>query len=165
MKSVFRSSRFSWTYPCFLSLLPLLPVAAPSQQFTRNELTASIGLQTVGQQTCVLIGSGPECQPETNHFAYLSLPSFTYSRNLSPSLALKAWCSQPLSFFKPMVLAPGDRCLPSAALKLAGEASVGVFTARCAPVSQNSVAAHLITIHLHTRTAPGRRISPWSMAA
>ena len=98
MKSVFRSSRFSWTYPCFLSLLPLLPLAAPSQQFTRNELTASIGLQTVGQQTCVLIGSGPECQPETNHYAYLSLPSFTYSRNLSPSLALEGMV-QPTSFF------------------------------------------------------------------
>ncbi|MGO8757300.1 MAG: hypothetical protein ACLQG3_04175 [Terracidiphilus sp.] len=98
MKSTFRSPRFFGISLWFLSLPLLLPVAAPSQQFTRDELAVSIGLQTVGQQTCVPIGAGPQCQPETNHYAYPSLPSFTYSRNLSPSLALEGMV-QPTSFF------------------------------------------------------------------
>jgi hypothetical protein len=76
----------------------MMLTAAPAQQFTRNEIAVSIGLQTVGQQTCTPIGSGPQCQPETNHYAYVSLPSFTYTRNLSPSLALEGMV-QPTSFF------------------------------------------------------------------
>ncbi len=98
MKSVPRSFQFSWASLWFLSLLPLLPAAAPSQQFARDELAVSIGLQTFGQQTCAPIGTGPQCQLETNHYAYPSLPSFTYSRNLSPSLALEGMV-QPTSFF------------------------------------------------------------------
>jgi hypothetical protein len=72
--------------------------AASAQQFTRNELAVSIGLQTMGQATCTPIGSGPQCQPGTSHYAVPSLPSFTYTRNLSPSLALEGMV-QPTSFF------------------------------------------------------------------
>lgn len=98
MKSVTRSFQFFWFHLWISSLLLLLPIAASSQQFTRNELSVSIGLQTFGQQTCQLIGSGPQCQPETNHYAYVSRPSLTYTRNLSPSLALEGFV-QPTSFF------------------------------------------------------------------
>ena len=98
MKSAPRLFAFFWTSLWFLSFLLLLPVAAPSQQFARDELTASVGLQTMGQATCIPIGSGPECQPKTNHYAYVSLPAFTYTRNLSPSLALEGM-AQPTSFF------------------------------------------------------------------
>jgi len=98
VKSVLRSFQFFWIYLWIFLFSLLLPAAASSQQFTRNEVSVSVGLQTVGQETCTPIGSGPECQPGTNHYAYLSLPSFTFTRNLSPSLALEGMV-QPTSFF------------------------------------------------------------------
>lgn len=81
-----------------LFILSIFGISARAQQFTHNEIAVSIGLQTWGQGTCTPIGSGPECQPKTNHYFYPSLPSLTYTRNLSPSLALEGMV-QPTSFF------------------------------------------------------------------
>lgn len=98
MKSARWSLRFSCIYLWIFPLLLLLPAAAPSQQFSRDELTASVGIQTFGQAICTPINGGPLCQPGTDHYAIPSLPAFTYTRNLSPSLALEGMV-QPTSFF------------------------------------------------------------------
>lgn len=67
-----------------------LPLASPawSQQYAPNEVTVGTTLQTWGQAGCIPIGAGPLCSPATSHDAFLSAPTFTYTRNLSPSLAL-----------------------------------------------------------------------------
>lgn len=98
MKSAPRSFHFSCIHLWIFPLLLLLPAAASSQQYARNELTVGIGLQTLGQAVCTPINGGPQCQPGTDHYAIPSLPAFTYTRNLSPSLALEGMV-QPTSFF------------------------------------------------------------------
>jgi len=98
VQSTFRSYQFFWIHLWIFPLLLLLPAVASSQQFARDELTTSIGLQTFGQAVCTPIGSGPQCQPGTDHYGIPSLPAFTYTRNLSPSLALEGMV-QPTSFF------------------------------------------------------------------
>jgi hypothetical protein len=98
VKSTVRSFQFSWIYLWIFPLLLLLPSAASSQQIARDEFTASVGLQTLGQAICTPIDGGPQCQPGTDHYVIPSLPAFTYTRNLSSSLALEGMV-QPSSFF------------------------------------------------------------------
>jgi hypothetical protein len=81
------------------ALFPFFSILSLAQQFTPNELTVGIDFQTYGIQTCTLIGSGPFCQPGTDHALSYSTPSFTYTRNLSPSLALEGTV-QPTSPFR-----------------------------------------------------------------
>ena len=98
MKSVPRSFRFSWIHLWIFQLLLLLPAPASSQQFAANEFTVGATLQTFGWIDCEAIGNGPACNPVTVHSVYVPIPSFTYTRNLSRSVALEGTI-QPTSDF------------------------------------------------------------------
>lgn len=80
--------------PKIILLLLLLSIPAFSQQFTRNEFTVGTSFQTYG--------FGPYLNQSghisTDHILSYSTPSFTYTRNLSPSLALEG-TFQPSSAF------------------------------------------------------------------
>jgi len=96
-------------YYAFLILL--LRVQAFSQQFARNELTVGAALQTYSAQGCIPIGSGPLCQPETDYYAFVSAPVITYTRNLSPSLALEGTFRPSSQFLTASTLGAGRQTL------------------------------------------------------
>lgn len=98
MKSVPQSFRFSWIHLWIFPFLLLLPAPASSQQFAANEFTVGATLQTFGWIDCEAIGNGPACNPVTVHSVYVPIPSFTYTRNLSRSVALEGTI-QPTSDF------------------------------------------------------------------
>jgi hypothetical protein len=63
-------------------------ISSSAQQFAKNEITLATNVQTYGQLTYAPVAGTPFCNPATNHYAYFSTPSFIYTRNLSPSLAI-----------------------------------------------------------------------------
>lgn len=79
------------------SALLLLKIPAPAQQFSSNEITVSAGLQTYGVQSFTPIGSTGTCHPIVEHSVFPA-PSITYTRNLSPSLAIDGVAQLPASF-------------------------------------------------------------------
>jgi hypothetical protein len=82
----------------FLSLT-LPPATAFAQQYTKNELTAGTGFQTYSIQSCVPIPGTPSCNPAYSRTFNYTTPTFEYTRNLSPSLALIG-TFQPTSAFR-----------------------------------------------------------------
>jgi hypothetical protein len=73
----------------FLAAFSFLAINAKAQEYSKQEVTVSADTQTFGVAVCTPIGSTPFCQP--GHYRYLSYPtpSFAYTYNLSPSLALE----------------------------------------------------------------------------
>jgi hypothetical protein len=63
-------------------------IQSDAQQVAKNEFTLATSLQTYGNLDCAPIASTPYCNRFYNHYVYLSAPSFIYTRNLSPSLAI-----------------------------------------------------------------------------
>jgi len=74
-----------------ISSAMLLPAAA--QTYAPNEITAGATLQTYASDQECLLGSGGQCQ-----YSFSPSVSFTYSRNLSRSVALEG-TYQPASYF------------------------------------------------------------------
>jgi hypothetical protein len=70
-------------FSCFL-----FAIHSSAQQIAKNEFTVSANVQTYGNLGCALIGSGPFCNPFQTHYIDNPTPSFIYTRNLSPSLAI-----------------------------------------------------------------------------
>jgi hypothetical protein len=128
----------------FLSSFVMIPLflSAPAhaQQYAPNEITVGVDLQTFGIQTCTPIGSTPFCQPGTDHdFAY-STPSISYTRNLSPSLALEGTVLPATSFMHTNGFGSGSQMLALGGVKTGwrgkrwgfyGKVQVGIASYSC----------------------------------
>lgn len=87
------SFRFYCIFLSIVSASTLLPLEAPAQQYTANQITVGADAQTFGWRDCPPgLSSGP-CQHGVDPTA-----SFTYTRNLSPVLALEG-TFKPTSWF------------------------------------------------------------------
>lgn len=75
----------------FAAFVLLTSVCSPAQapQYSSNEVTVGIAAQTYGSSTCSPIAGTPFCTPGVEHAVSNPVPSFSYTRNLSPSLALE----------------------------------------------------------------------------
>lgn len=89
--------------PCLFSVLLatalIASTIAGAQQYTRNEVTVGMGLQTSSMQSCVPItGTTGLCNLAYSRYVTYTTPTFDYTRNLSPSLAIVG-TFQPTSAF------------------------------------------------------------------
>ena len=85
--------------PIVVLFLFLHSMRSTAQQYARQEITVGVDAQTFGVAGCTPIGSSGECQPGHDRTLSYPAPSFTYTYNLSPSLALEGSVS-PTSAFR-----------------------------------------------------------------
>lgn len=90
-----------------ICLVLFSPSRLTSQQFANNEFTVGSNFQTFGSATCTPIPSTPFCKPGTDHYLTYPTASFTYTRNLSPSLALEGTVEPTSQFLKTNALGSG----------------------------------------------------------
>ena len=116
-------------------LVPLAVVIhARAQQYSTNEVTVGLQAQTWNQQ---YDNNG---QPAYHHYLQPPTPSFTYTRNLSPTLAVEGTVEPWTGFFKTNALESGHETLALGGIKAGwrgrtwgfyGKTDVGVASWSC----------------------------------
>ena len=130
-----RTSRPSRFLPAFIALFYSATLAS-AQQFSANEVTVGLDARTWGEQSRNCSGISA-----CNHYLQVPTPSFTYTRNLSPSLALEG-SVEPWSQFFPTSepLESGHETVALAGIKAGwrgrrwgfyGETLVGIVSGSC----------------------------------
>jgi hypothetical protein len=93
-----RWNRFFCLFSILLATSLIASTFACAQQYTRNEVTVGMGLQTYSVESCAPIAGTPFCNPAYSRYLSYPTPTFDYTRNLSPSLAIVG-TFQPTSAF------------------------------------------------------------------